>query len=84
MAALSVGNECTVGICKGKNGFYERLQYGSFPDFVFQSSFLKRYKIKNDHLMKFRRSDTELLKLGFDWIRFYLWGIKPEYFKVRT
>jgi hypothetical protein len=23
-----------------------------------------------------------LLNLGFEWIKFYLWGIKPKYFTI--
>ncbi len=68
---------------KAKMAFMTAYNIDRFRDFVFHSSFLKRYKIRNEHMMKFRRSDTELLKLGFDWICFYLFGIKPEYFKVK-
>ncbi len=76
------GNEGAHGP-KAKMTFMSAYNIDRFRDFVFNSSFLKRYKIKNDHLMKFRRSDAELLKLGFDWIKFCLWGIRPEYFKVK-
>ncbi len=68
---------------KAKMAFMTAYNIDQFRDFVFNSSFLKRYKIKKDLQRKLRRSDTELLLLGFDWIRFYLWGIRPKSFRIK-
>ena len=68
---------------KAKMAFMAAYNTDQFREFVFNSSFLKRYKIKKDLQRKCRRSDAELLRLGFEWIRFYLWGIKPRLFKVK-
>ncbi|QTA79417.1 Putative zinc- or iron-chelating domain-containing protein [Desulfonema limicola] len=73
-------NEGTEGP-RAKMSFMAVYNIDKFREFVFQSSFLKRYKIKNDFKKKIKKSDVQLLKLGFDWIKFYLWGIKPELFK---
>jgi Fe-S-cluster containining protein len=52
-----------------------------FRDFVFQSSFLNRFEVEPTRIEKIRRSDLELLKFGFDWIKFGLFGQKL--FKVK-
>jgi len=44
--------------------------------FVFESSFLKRFKVEEERLAKLKTDDIELLRFGFDWIRFALFGEK--------
>lgn len=72
------GPDCS----KGKMAFMAAYNIDRFREFVFHSSFLKRYKIKSNLLSKMKKSDAELLNLGFEWIKFYLWGIKPKYFTI--
>ncbi len=62
---------------KGKMAFMAAYNIDQFRDFVFKSSFLKRYRVKPSVLKKAKKDDAELLKLGFEWIKFFLWGIKP-------
>lgn len=52
-----------------------------FRDFVFQSSFLNRFDVDPLRIEKIKRSDLELLKFAFDWIKFGLLGQKL--FKVK-
>ena len=54
-----------------------------FRDFVFNSTFLKRYKVKPALLSKLRASDRELLEFGFDWVRFFVWQMPAKRFKGR-
>jgi hypothetical protein len=54
-----------------------------FREFVFESSFLARFKVKPELLAKLRRDDTELMLFGFDWIKLFLWGIKSQRLKPR-
>lgn len=68
---------------RAKMAFMAVYNIDKFRDFVFESSFLKRYKIKSDFKRKVKKNDAQLLKLGFDWIKFYLWGIKPKLFKLK-
>ena len=68
---------------RAKMAFMAAYNPDQFREFVFGSSFLKRYKIKKDLKRKIRRNDHALLKLGFEWIKFYLWGIRPVSFKVK-
>jgi hypothetical protein len=52
-----------------------------FRDFVFKSSFLNRFEVEQARIEKIKRSDLELLKFAFDWIKFGLLGQKL--FKVK-
>jgi Fe-S-cluster containining protein len=47
-----------------------------FRDFVFKSTFLDRFQIDPTKIEKVRRSDLELLKFSFDWIKFGIFGQK--------
>lgn len=63
---------------KGKMAFMAAYNIDRFRDFVFQSSFLKRYRVKKALVKKCRASDRELLLFGFEWIRTFVWGIKSD------
>jgi len=59
-----------------------------FRDFVFQSSFLERFHVEPVTIEKIKRSDVELMKFAFDWIKFGLLGqktfqVKPEAVKQK-
>ena len=47
----------------------------SFKAFVFESSFLKRYRVKPALVRKLRRSERALLGFGFEWIKLFVWGM---------
>lgn len=47
-----------------------------FREFVFGSSFLDRFVIDDISIEKLKRSDVELLKFAFDWIKFGIFGQK--------
>ncbi len=63
---------------KGKMAFMAAYNIDRFRDFVFQSSFLKRYKVPRPVIKKIRANDRELLLLGFAWIKLYLWGVPSK------
>ena len=63
---------------KGKMAFMAAYNIDRFREFVFQSSFLKRYRVKKALVKKCRASDRELLLFGFEWIRFFVWGMKSD------
>ena len=60
-----------------KMAFMASYNVDIFRRFVFDSSFLSRYKVPNERLTGVRESDTELLLLGFDWIRRFHFGEGP-------
>lgn len=45
-----------------------------FRDFIFNSTFLQKFDIEPEHLEKLKTDDEELLKFGFNWLRFALFG----------
>jgi Fe-S-cluster containining protein len=45
-----------------------------FRDFIFKSSFLDKFDIDAEKVSKIKDDDVELLKFGFDWLRFSLYG----------
>ena len=68
---------------KARMAFMATYNIDRFRDFVFNSSFLKRYKVKSEILKKIKTSDLELLKLGFDWVTYFLWGIQSKKIRPR-
>ena len=68
---------------RAKMAFMATYNIDRLREFVFESSFLRRYKLKSDLLKKIRKDDTELLKLAFEWVKFFLWGIKSKKFRRR-
>ena len=61
---------------QGKMAFMAAYNIDRFREFVFQSSFLKRYRVKKSLIKKLRASDRELMLFGFEWIRVFVWGIR--------
>jgi len=47
-----------------------------FRQFVFESSFLKRYRLKGKLKQKIKTSDKALLEFSFAWIKFMVWGLR--------
>ena len=68
---------------QAKMAFMASYNIDRFRDFIFQSSFLKRYKVTLANRKKIRTDDVKLLRFGFEWIKFYLWGIKTPYLSSR-
>lgn len=60
---------------KGKMAFMAAYNVDRFRAFVFESSFLKRCRVKKDLVKKLRTSDRHLMLFGFEWIRLFVWGI---------
>jgi len=48
----------------------------TFRKFVFESSFLNRFELEPLAIEKIKRSDLELLKFSFNWVKFGLFGQK--------
>jgi Fe-S-cluster containining protein len=67
------GPECP----KGKMAFMAVFNMEAFREFVFASTFLKRYRVPADRLQAARTDDQALLELGFAWVPFFL-GRRPS------
>jgi Fe-S-cluster containining protein len=48
----------------------------TFRKFVFESSFMDRFELEPLTIEKLKRSDLELLKFSFDWVKFGIFGQK--------
>lgn len=68
---------------KAKMAFMAVYNLDRFRDFVFHSSFLKRFQVQAALVKKLHRSDEELLTLGFEWIRFFVWGLASRLIRPR-
>ncbi len=67
----------------GKMVFMALYNLDKFREFVFNSTFLDRFDVDSIRVIKIQRSDEELLKFAFDWIKFGLFGqilfkVKPK------
>jgi Fe-S-cluster containining protein len=68
---------------RAKMAFMATYNMDQFRDFVFKSTFLKRYKVKPTVLKRIRSDDVELMKFGFEWVKFYIWGIRSGNIKLK-
>jgi len=48
-----------------------------FKKFIFESTFLSRFDVSQQRVDRIKDSDVELMKFGFDWIKFFLTGKGP-------
>ena len=60
---------------KGKMAFMAAYNMDGFRDFILNSSFLKRYAIKPKLRLKIKTDDVALLRLGFSFIRLFVFGM---------
>lgn len=68
---------------RGKMAFMAAYNVDAFRDFVFQSTFLKRYKVKDDIKKKIKRSDVEMMKFGFDFIKLTFFGMPSKRLRLK-
>lgn len=68
---------------KAKMAFMATYNMDQFREFLFKSTFLKRYKVKSKILKQIRSDDVKLMTFGFEWVKFYIWGIKSKDFRLR-
>jgi hypothetical protein len=68
---------------KGKMAFMALYNIDEFRSFVFKSSFLKRYKVKNELKKKIKQNDDSLLKLAFEWVKVFVWGIQSKKISIK-
>ena len=68
---------------RAKMAFMATYNIDKFRDFVFQSSFLKRYHIKSPLRKKLKKDDFALLKFGFEWVKVFIWGMNSKQIRLR-
>ncbi len=68
---------------KGVNGAASKMAFmvcfniDEFKKFIFESTFLSRFYVPRERIAELEESDVELMKFGFDWIKFFLAGSGP-------
>jgi len=68
---------------RAKMAFMASYNMDAFRGFVFESSLLKRYKVKTDLLKKIKTDDVELMLFGFEWIKLFVWGVQTHKIRPR-
>lgn len=66
---------------RGKMAFMAAYNMDSFRDFIFNSSFLKRYRVTDDILKKIQADEAALLLFGFEWIKHSVWGVSSPWLR---
>jgi hypothetical protein len=49
-----------------------------FREFLFGSTFFKRYRIRPDVKRRLRTNDKSLLLFGFEWVKVFVWGLPSK------
>ncbi|MDJ0783663.1 MAG: YkgJ family cysteine cluster protein [Desulfosarcinaceae bacterium] len=68
---------------KARMAFMAAYNMDRFRSFVFESSFLKRYRVKPALVRKLRRNERALLSFGFEWIKLFVWGMPSRQIRQR-
>jgi uncharacterized protein len=68
---------------RARMAFMAAYNLDGFRDFVFESSFLKRYRVKPALVRKLRRNERALLGFGFEWIKLFVWGMPSSQMRPR-
>ena len=54
-----------------------------FREFVFNSTFLKRYDLSKEKIEEIKKDDIKLLQFGFEWLKHSFFQTGQETFKVK-
>ena len=68
---------------RAKMAFMAAYNMEELRRFIFESSFLKRFKVDAGRLRRIRRDDEALLDLGLEWIGLFLWGLRGRWIRPR-
>jgi len=60
-----------------KMAFMACFNVDKMKEFLFNTSFLSRFNISADRIEQCKESDAEIMKLGFDWVKYFLAGKGP-------
>lgn len=68
---------------RAKMAFMAAYNIDRFREFVFNSSFLKRFKVTSATLKRAKVDDAALLSLGLAWIQLFIWGMPSHILKPK-
>jgi hypothetical protein len=63
---------------KAKMAFMATYNLDRFREFLFGSTFFKRYRIRPDVKRRLRTNDKSLLLFGFEWVKVFVWGLPSK------
>jgi len=66
---------------KGKMAFMATYNIDKFRSFILNSTFLKRYGLNRSLLKKVKTDDRELMLIGFEWVKLFIWGEQSSFIK---
>jgi Fe-S-cluster containining protein len=66
-----------------KMAFMAAYNLDKFRAFVFESSFLKKYKVKSAVQKKIKADEVALMEFGLRWVKFFVWGIRTAHLRPR-
>ena len=82
-AAKEVASEKDVVIACGGGIVLNKINIDRLREFIFNSSFIKRYQIKTEVLKEIKADDVALMKFGFEWVKFFVWGMRSKKIQLR-
>ena len=68
---------------KGRMAFMAAYNIDRFREFVFNSTFIKRYRIKPKLVKQLHATDKALLSFAFEWIEFFVWGRPSKHIRSK-
>jgi Fe-S-cluster containining protein len=68
---------------RARMAFMATYNLDGFREFVFASSFLKRYKVKQEVLKRITSDEVALMRFGFQWVKLFVWGIETKSIRPR-
>lgn len=68
---------------KAKMAFMAAYNIDAFRQFIFESTFLKRFRVKPNRVRKIRTDDVALMTFGWDWIRLFVFGTSSKTIRPR-
>jgi hypothetical protein len=68
---------------RARMAFMATYNLDSFREFVFASSFLKRYKVKQEVLKRIASDEVALMRFGFQWVKLFVWGVETKSIRPR-
>ena len=68
---------------KARMAFMAAYNVDGFRSFVFDSTFLSRFRVKPSLVRKIRSDDVEMMLFGWDWIRLFVFGVPSKKMKPR-
>jgi len=68
---------------KAKMAFMAAFNIDRFRQFVFESTFLSRFRVKQKLVRKIRTDDVEMMTFGWDWIRLFVFGLPSSKIRPR-